>query len=131
MKMYLIRGAFIFLMSVRGITFYDELRLITAVLVFTYHILRRLLKPESRVYDLSYYIPGKDPVLVRYRDKEYDVKFIIRPPRSGDFYDVLVEHYELSHWLALVLNTTKHAVIVDVGAYIGGYTVRACKKAGR
>ncbi|ADN50925.1 FkbM family methyltransferase [Vulcanisaeta distributa] len=126
----LIKRAFIFFINVKGITFYDELRLLIAVLIFIYYILRRLLRLENKVYNLSYYIPGKDSVLIRYRDEEYDVKFIIRP-RSGDFYDILGEHYELNHWLALVLNTTKHAVIVDVGAYIGGYTVRACKKAKR
>ncbi|ADY00285.1 methyltransferase FkbM family [Vulcanisaeta moutnovskia 768-28] len=119
-----------FLINVRGVTLQDEFRLLIAALIFLLNILFRFIKLKDNVYNLSYYIPGSNPVRVRYHDENYDVIFIIRP-RSGDFYDILGEHHELNNWLASVLNTTKNAVIVDVGAYIGGYTVRACRRARR
>ncbi|BDR91649.1 hypothetical protein Vsou_07420 [Vulcanisaeta souniana JCM 11219] len=115
-----------YVFDIRGVTLIDNIRLFTNIPIINglNYILYKLN------INISYSFLQNQLILIKYRDKDYSPKFLIRP-YSGDLYDVLSEKYELSNWLSPVLNEIRNAIIVDVGAYIGGYTVRACKKAGQ
>jgi len=45
----------------------------------------------------------------------------------GTFIPYLGEPYIYTHWFSRILSRRSYPVFIDVGAYIGGYTVRACR----
>jgi len=58
--------------------------------------------------------------------KTWDGFLFFARARSPDLYTIAIaEHYELEKWFKPLAK----GVVVDVGAYIGTYTVRACKLA--
>ena len=113
------------LLNVRGITLEDNLRYFIALLRFSLNFLVR--GSEDKIYAVSYYIPGKyKPLLVKLSELNESIYLMLRPG-SGDAHDLLIgEYYELFHWF---YPNIKDVIFVDVGAHIGGYTVRACKRA--
>lgn len=78
------------------------------------YILRLLSKTPRLEAGLS------EPILVRTSD---GYKFFVRP-HTPDLYTVCCsEVYEIRKWF----RSLARGIVVDVGAYIGTYTIRACK----
>ncbi|MEM1646210.1 MAG: FkbM family methyltransferase [Ignisphaera sp.] len=72
---------------------------------------------------MSFYVPGKKPLVIRTWD---DSRFVIRPGTTDLGHATLVpELYELNNWFL----PNARGVVIDVGANVGGYTVRACRSA--
>ncbi|MCS7110850.1 MAG: FkbM family methyltransferase [Ignisphaera sp.] len=82
-------------------------------------IVLRLAKRSTKPVIRSYY--SSRARLVRALDGSI---FFLRP-KTPDINIVTAERYELSNWFKPLAK----GVVVDVGAYIGFYTVRACKSA--
>ena len=106
-----------YIFKVRALNFYDQLRLMTTLLNFVKHLGRR----GDR---LGFYIPGENVLLI----KTWDSYLCFIRPKSSDFsyVNLLGERYQLINWFLLNI---KGGIIIDVGANVGGYTIRACKKA--
>ncbi len=112
------------LLNVRSITLEDNLRYFMALLRFSLDLL--IKGGEDKVHAVSYYIPGNKPLIVKLNEFNENIYLILRPG-SGDAHDLLIgEYYEIFNWF---YPNIKNSVFIDVGAHIGGYTVRACKKA--
>jgi FkbM family methyltransferase len=110
-----LKQLYLYLLRIQGVTAKDELRLIIAIILYA----SKLGKGGS----LGYFIPGFKPITIRTWDESV---FVVRP-RTPDlgFATLTLEFYELTRWFL----PNARGVVIDVGANIGGYTVRACKYA--
>ncbi len=100
--------------NVRPITLRDQKCLVDASLAWLSDLLRGLRKPLESHLRCNMIVKTWDGFL-----------FIVRA-RTPDLYTVAVaERYELENWFKPLAK----GVVVDVGAYIGTYTVRALKTA--
>lgn len=108
-----------YLFRVRGLSLSDEIRLWLA-------IVRYLLTFPTNVRKtyLGFYIPGRKVLRVKTHD---GYTFIVRPKTTDISLAVLYTHepYELREWFL----TLAKGIVIDVGANIGGYAVRACRQA--
>ncbi|MET1160157.1 MAG: FkbM family methyltransferase [Thermoprotei archaeon] len=106
-----------YLFKVRGVRVKDHLRLLLTLLNYLVHL--------GTPGFMGYHIPGSKPVLIRTWD---GYLFMIRPQTPDLEYATLIpEYYELTKWF---LPNAK-GVVIDIGANVGGYTVRACKQADK
>ena len=108
----MLKLALLYVLGIRGLTLKDELRILLA-----------LLPSIVKLRSPGYYIPGSRPLYIKTWD---GYKFIIRP-KTTDLGEavLLLEQYELKKWFL----PNVRGIFVDVGANVGGYTVRACKYA--
>uniref|UniRef100_A0A832FPD0 FkbM family methyltransferase n=1 Tax=Ignisphaera aggregans TaxID=334771 RepID=A0A832FPD0_9CREN len=115
----MIKDFMYYLFKVRGSTLTDEIRLQLAIA----RCLIRFPIDMRRTY-LGFYIPGKKMLRIRTRD---GYTFIVRPKTTDISLAILYTHepYELKEWFL----TYAKGIVIDVGANIGGYTVRACRQA--
>lgn len=105
-------GGYIF--NVNATNFHDQLRLLKAIFLRA----ANFLSPKR----LEEYLERS--IVVRHR---YGPYFLIRP-NTPDLYHIAIEEsYELKKWFLPLAK----GVVVDVGAYIGKYTVFACGSAER
>lgn len=104
----------ILLLKFRGATLVDELKLLYAVMAAG-------AKYVMGIRGITPMLPGKSVVVLRGEG----LTFYVRPNTSDLIVTLFSESYELRRWFL------PHAkgIVVDVGAYIGGYTIRACKQA--
>ncbi|MEM1646208.1 MAG: FkbM family methyltransferase [Ignisphaera sp.] len=110
------RQFLIYLLKVRGTTLKDELRLIIAIIMY-------LVMLGRRGSTLGFYIPGRKFLTIRTWD---GCIFKVRPKTTDlGFATLTSEFYELTKWFI----PNAKGVVIDVGANIGGYTVRACRQA--
>ncbi len=112
----ILRQFYLYLFKVRGVTLKDELRLLAAMALY-------VLELGRRGKTLGYYILGSETLKIKTWDNYI---FNVRP-RTTDlgFAALTLESYELNRWFVPNVN----GVVIDVGANIGGYTVRACRQA--
>ena len=104
-----------YISKVYGCSLLDEIRLLLAPLNFICHL--------GKGGVLGFYIPGERPLMVRTWD---GFRFVIRPGTTDLGHATLVpELYELNNWFL----PNARGIVVDVGANVGGYTVRACRSA--
>ena len=104
-----------YLFRTRGVRTKDYLRLMFTPLNYLTHL--------GIPGYMGYHIPGSEIVLIRTWD---DFLFAVRPKTPDLEYATLIpEYYELTKWF---LPNAK-GVVIDVGANVGGYTVRACGQA--
>lgn len=108
-----------YLFKVRGLSLTDEIRLRLA-------IARYLLTFPTGIRKtyLGFCIPGKKVLRIKTHD---GYTFIVRPKTTDISLAILYTHepYELKEWF---LKYAK-GIVIDVGANVGGYTVRACRQA--
>lgn len=115
----MIRSLLYYLFRLRGYGFRDELRLRVALINYLLHFLTGRLSGGS----LGFYIPGQDLLRIKTWDGYI---FYVRPKTPDPVYAILsLEQYELRKWF---LPYAK-GIVVDVGANIGGYAVRVCRRA--
>lgn len=114
-----LRSLIHYLFRVNGCTLKDELRLRIALVNYLFSYLTRRLSGDS----LGFYIPGRKLLAIKTRD---NCVFLVRSKTPDLTLATLsMEQYELKRWF---LPYAK-GVVVDVGANVGGYTLRACKQA--
>jgi FkbM family methyltransferase len=90
----------------------DRLRLWLAPLLY--------LAKGKRSMSIGLHIPGTRPLVVRSWDGYF---FVVRPGTEDlGLALLLLDHYKVRRWIQPRLGS----VFVDVGAGVGGYTVRAC-----
>jgi len=118
-KIGMLKSLVHYLIKVRGCTVKDEVRLHIALVNY---LLRNLTKRSSEG-SLGFYVPGRSLLAVRTWD---NCKFLVRP-KTPDLTVATfsMEEYELKRWFL----PYARGIVVDVGANIGGYTVRACRQA--
>jgi len=109
----LIRELLYFYFRVRADGLFNQLKLWFAPINCLVH--------REKAVCLGVYVPGEKPFKVRTWD---GYTFLIRP-RTEDLSLALLlgEYHELTKWF---LPNAK-GIVVDVGANIGGYTIRACQ----
>ena len=118
-----LKGAIQYLTKVRGVTLLDELKLLYAIARAGVAYISDILSLGKYLPSLSYYLPGRKLVKIRTEDGYI---FNIRPKTTDLFLATMYfERYELERWFL----PNARGVVVDVGANIGGYTVRACRQA--
>lgn len=119
MKTSSIKQLLFYLFNVRGCTVIDELRLLLAILRYT-----TISFLKGRRTYLGLYIPGSKVLKIRTSD---GYQFFIRPKTTDLALALLYTHepYELNKWFL----PYARGVVIDVGANVGGYTVRACRQA--
>jgi len=104
-----------YLFKVSSDNLLDRIRLWLAPLNFLLHF--------GKGGVLGFYIPGKKPLVIRTWD---GFRFVIRPGTTDLGHATLVpELYELNKWFL----PNVRGIVVDVGANVGGYAVRACRGA--
>lgn len=107
----------------RGLSLHDELRLRVALINYFIHYIYYLVARSFGGISPGYYIPGQKPLRIRTWD---GYAFLVRPKTPDiSMATMSMEAHELKNWF---LPYAK-GVVVDVGANIGGYAVRACKHA--
>jgi FkbM family methyltransferase len=113
-----IRTALKYLTKNKGVTLSDEFKLLYAIARagIAYLMGKAFRSP-------SYYLPGNKVIKIRTEDGYI---FSIRPKTKDLILATMYfERYELKRWFL----PNARGVVVDVGANIGGYTVRACRQA--
>jgi FkbM family methyltransferase len=76
---------------------------------------------------ISLSLSGLAPIHVVHNDGFLKIICTMRPHSDDVSCLLLNEHYELTHWF--YPNINDNSIVVDVGAHVGAYTVRACRKA--
>jgi len=89
---------------------------------------------------IRFMIMNSDDIIIRSLSEKYvDVlvknEGLVFTVRKRNWYDLshgafipyFGEPYIYTSWFLRILSVRSHPVFIDVGAYIGGYTVRACK----
>ncbi len=110
-----LREAYYYLFGLSSESLIDRLRLWLAPLNFMLHL--------GRGGVLSFYVPGSRPLIVRTWD---GFRFIVRPGTADLGLATLIgDLYELYEWFL----PNASGIVVDVGANVGGYTARACRRA--
>ncbi len=110
-----------FLLTTYGVNISSELKLLKALVknIFN-HIL-------GKTTSISLSLSGLAPIYVVRNDGFLKIICKIRPHSDDVSCLLLNEHYELTHWF--YPNINENSIVVDVGAHVGAYTIRACKKA--
>jgi len=110
-----LRQLYMYLWRVRGYTLEDELRLIMAIIFYTINL--------GKGGSLGFHVPGTHFLKIKTHD---GYLFYCRPKTTDLGLATLTsEFYELVNWFI----PYARGVVLDVGANIGGYTVRACRQA--
>ena len=116
----LIKQGLYLLLNTRGVNIYHTLRLWKAVLK---DIIDHIF---GKVTSISLSLSGSEPIHIIHNDGVQRILCVMRP-RSDDASCLLLnELYELAQWFYPSINN--ESIVVDVGAHVGGYTIRACKK---
>jgi FkbM family methyltransferase len=115
-----LRGAIRYLTKVRGLTFSDELKLLYAITRAGADYITSSIKKRETSQPIVRYLPGM--IWIR----TWDGYILPIRPNALDLYAAVDgEYYELQHWFI----PNAKGVVVDIGAYTGFYTIRACKQA--
>ena len=89
---------------------------------------------------IRFTIMNRDNIIIRSLDEKYvdvlvkneNLVFTVRKGNwyylsYGAFIPYLGKPYIYTHWFSRILSVRSQLIFIDVGAYIGGYTVRACR----
>lgn len=121
----MIRSLLYYLFKVRGASLRDEMRLLAGMLRLSVRYIVSIIGFGEPYRGLWAAIPGRKTLTVKVEDLVFRAR-----PRTTDlsfatwFIDG-IEGYELRNWFY----PYARGVVIDVGANVGGYTVRACRRA--
>ncbi len=117
----MIKWLFITLFRVKYFPRTSIFRVVVALFLMAINLALRRIEG----YTPSYFLLGKKSIIAEYYDGKQKLKFIIRP-RSSDWYGLLITESKELSWF---YENIDGSIFIDVGAHVGGYTVRACRKA--
>jgi len=109
-----------YFIKTRGLRVKDAIRLQLTPIIYITHKIR-----GGTIDFQGYHIPGQRLLIIKTWD---EFVFLIRPKTSDlDYATLIPEYYEYNNWF--VPHIKESEFFVDVGANIGGYTIRGCRHA--
>ncbi len=123
--LYYLSGLLYYLFRVRGVSLRDEVRILVGLAKYIIFYAASAIGFGESPKGLWKIVPGGDMLTVKVGGMVFRAR-----PRTSDLSAAtslidVDEGYELRNWFY----PNARGVVVDVGANVGGYTVRACKRA--